>query len=224
MRWTIVLWAGVAFGQTAFEAASVRPADPARVESFWRVSPGRMTVQNMSLKGLVAAFYKVKDYQVLGGPAWVDRDRFDIAAKMPAAAPVTAAALLDAARALLAERFQLVLHEESRPMAGFALVAAKGGLKLKPAMGDGSSNVRTGKTKMEAVGLTMERLASSLATIVDGPVVDETGIAGAYDFTFEWTLDDGVGPALSALGLKLEGRKVASTVLSIERAVRPEAN
>jgi uncharacterized protein (TIGR03435 family) len=172
----------------------------------------------------VSAFYKVKEFQVAGGPAWVDADRFDIVATMSADAPRTPAALLEAARALLADRFQLVLQEGTRPMAGYALVAAKGGLKLKPAAGDGSSNVRTGKTKMEAVGLTMERLASSLATIVDGPVVDETGIAGAYDFTFEWTLEDGVAPALSVLGLKLEGRKVPSPVLSIERAVRPEPN
>jgi uncharacterized protein (TIGR03435 family) len=220
----LVLWAGVALGQTTFEAASIRPSDPAKAESFWRASPGRVAVQNMSLKSLVMAFYKVKEYQVVGGPGWVDADRFDIAAKMPAGAPATAAALMEAARALLAERFGLVLHEESRPMAGYALVVAKGGFKVKPASGDGSSNVRTGKTTLEAVGLTMERLASSLATIVDAPVEDATGIAGTYDFTFEWTLEDGVGPALSALGLKLEGRKVPSTVLSIERAVRPEAN
>jgi len=220
----LVLWAGVALGQTTFDAASIRPSDPAKAESFWHASPGRLAVQNMSLKSLVAAFHNVKEYQVLGGPAWMDGDRFDIAAKMPAEAPATAAALMEAARSLLAERFHLVLHEEARPTAGYALVAAKGGLKLKPAAGDGSSNVWTSKTKMVAVGLTMERLASSLATIVDAPVVDETGIAGAYDFTFEWTLEDGVAPALSVLGLKLEGRKVASKVLSIQRAERPDAN
>jgi uncharacterized protein (TIGR03435 family) len=219
----LVLWAGVAFGQT-FEAASIKPSDPAKVESFWHISPGRIAVQNMSLKSLVMAFYKVKEYQVVGGPSWVDADRFDITAKMPADAPATAAALLAAAKSLLAERFQLVMHEETRPMAGYALVAAKGGLKLKPAVGDGSSNVRTGKTTMDATGLTMERLASSLATIVDAPVEDATGIAGAYDVKFEWTLEDGVGPALSALGLKLEGRKAPSTVMFIERAARPEAN
>jgi len=220
----LALWTAAALGQTTFEASSIRPSDPAKAESFRRASPGRLSVQNMSLKSLVAAFYNVKEYQVLGGPGWVDSDRFDIAAKMPASAPPTGEALTNAARALLAERFRLVLHEDSRPMAGFVLVAEKSGLKVKPAAGDGSSNIWTGKTQMKAVGLTMERLASSLATIVDAPVVDETGIAGTYDFTFEWTVEDGIGPALSVFGLKLERRKVPTKVLTIERAERPEAN
>src|SRR5215475_2424198 len=110
---------GVSFGQ-AFEATSVKPSDPARPESFWRVSPGRLTVQKMSLKSLIMAFYNVKQFQVVGGPKWIDTDKFDIMGKLPddvsdsdARSPKGAERLTAAAKTLLADHFQLVFHVES---------------------------------------------------------------------------------------------------------------
>jgi uncharacterized protein (TIGR03435 family) len=244
-----LLTAGVAvlFAQapqrTIFEAASVKPSDPARPESFWKVSPGRLTVQNMSLKSLIMAFYKVQQFQVTGGPKWIDSDRFDILAKLADDAagpsprgPEGAARLIAAAQALLADRFHLVVREETRPISGYSLVIAKSGFKLKPAEGDGSSTVRTGRGTLRASALSMERFATSLSTIVDTPVVDGTGLRGGFDFTLEWVPDemaDSTGtparPTLytalqESLGLKLESRKVPVPVFVVERAERPESN
>jgi uncharacterized protein (TIGR03435 family) len=242
-----IIGIGVSFGQTAekatFETASVRPSDPAKPESFWSVSPGRLSVRNMSLKSLVMAFYKVKQYQVTGGPKWVDTDRFDIQAKLadqPAGSSPRSseavARLMSAAQALLADRFQLVLYNETKQVSGYALVVAKTGPKLKAAEGDGSSNVKTGRGTLRATGLSMERFASSLSTILDAPVVDATDLKSAYDFTLEWTPDMAADsndaptqPSLYAalqekLGLKLESRKVPVPVFTIERAEKPAEN
>jgi uncharacterized protein (TIGR03435 family) len=242
-----IIVTGVALGQpagkAAFETASVRLSNPAKPESFWSVSPGRLSVTNMSLKSLVMAFYKVKQYQVAGGPRWLDTDRFDIQAKLanqPAGTSPrssdAAARLMSAAQSLLAERFQLEFHEESRQVSGYALVVAKTGPKLRASEGDGSSNVKTGRGTLRAAGLSMERFASSLSTILDAPVVDSTGLTAGYDFTLEWRPDmaadvnEGLGqPSLytalqERLGLKLESRKVPVRILIIDRAERPAEN
>ena len=225
---------GVAFAQApVFEAASVKPSDPTKPESFWNVSPGRLNVRNMSLKSLVMAAYDVKRYQVAGGPKWVDSDRFNIVAKLEdtgdrSRGKEAAMRLLGAAQALLAERFQLLIHNETKSVSGYSLVNAKGGFKLKPAAGDGSSSIRTGKTKMEAHGYSMERLAASLSTQLEGPVADATGVEGTFDFVVEWSLDDS-GPSLftalqETLGLRLESRKVSVPVIVIDRAEKPAGN
>jgi len=228
--------------RAVFEAASVKPSDPARTESFWKVSPGRLTVQNMSLKSLIMAFYKIKQFQVTGGPKWIDAERFDILAKLaddPAGAsrsPEGAARLISAAQALLADRFHLVFRQETKPLSGYSLVIAKSGFKLKRAEGDGSSTVHEGRGTLRATALSMERFASSLSTILDAPVVDESGLQGGFDFTLEWAPDEMANstdaparPSLStalqeSLGLKLESRKVTAPVFVVERAEKPEAN
>jgi bla regulator protein BlaR1 len=233
-----IICVGMAFAQPrekspTFETASVKPSDPAKPESFWNMSPGRLTVRNMSLKSLVMAAYSVKQYQVTGGPKWVDSDRFDILAKLEGGGDnprgkEAAMRLLAAAQALLAERFQLVFHNETRSVSGYSLVTAKGGIKLKQAEGDGSGSIHTSSTKVQASGYSMERLAASLSTQLDGPVVDATGVKGTFDFTLEWSADDG-GPSLftaiqETLGLKLEGRRVQVTIILIDRAEKPAAN
>jgi uncharacterized protein (TIGR03435 family) len=230
----LTIWLGIAFAQSpVFEAASVKPSDPTKPESFWNVSPGRLNVRNMSLKSLVMAAYSVQRYQVAGGPKWVDSDRFDIAAKLEdtgdrSTGKEAAMRLTAAAQALLAEHFQLEFHRETKSVSGYSLVTAKGGFKLRPAAGDGSNSIRTGRNKMEARGYSMDHLAASLSTQLEGPVVDATGVEGTFDFVVEWSLDDS-GPSLftalqETLGLKLESRKASVPVIVIDRAEKPAGN
>jgi uncharacterized protein (TIGR03435 family) len=197
----------------------------------------------MSLKSLVMAFYKLKPYQVTGGPKWIDNDRFDVVAKLadppPGLAPRSseaAARLMSACQSLLEDRFHLLFQKETRAVSGYALVAAKSGPKLKKSEGDGSARIKTGRGTLEATGVSMERFASTLATILDAPVVDATGIAGSYDFALEWAPDlssDGndeqVRPSLytalrETLGLKLESRRVPVPIFFIDSAERPGEN
>ena len=115
---------------------SNRPT-PARQATHGGTDPGRLTVQNMSLKNLIMLAWDVKSYQIAGGPKWLDGDRFDVVAKMEeseAKAPrgkEADARIRIALQALLADRFQLRIHADSKPLSAYSLVAAKNRLQTQ---------------------------------------------------------------------------------------------
>ncbi len=117
-----------------FEVASVKPLDPGRPGPGplrggpGTNSPGRLTGA-ASLKALLMRAYRMKDYQI-AGPAWMDSERYLIAAKLPAGASTGQVSPM--LQSLLAERFGLVAHHETRELSYYALVAGKGGPKLQP--------------------------------------------------------------------------------------------
>jgi uncharacterized protein (TIGR03435 family) len=122
------------FGQAAppaFEVASVKPAAPQTDGNrFVRMGgdAGRVDYANVSLKQVLAKAYDVKSYQVTG-PSWLDTERYDIVAKVPdGVAKEQIPAML---QALLAERFHMSIHRESKEQSVYAIVVGKGELKLK---------------------------------------------------------------------------------------------
>ena len=142
----IVLAACAAFGQAAtesptFEVASVKPAEP-QTMGMMRVrmsggpgtpDPGQLTYTNVSLKNVLTNAYNVKGYQ-LSGPKWLDAERFDITAKIPMG--TTKEQFERMLQNLLAERFKLALHHETKELPMYALVVGKGGSKLKESVED----------------------------------------------------------------------------------------
>lgn len=131
----------LAYGQT-FDAASVKPAEPPRPDGRGRIfmvgpsggpgtkDPGRIRYQFMSLKTLLVNAFDVKAFQIVG-PAWLDTERFDVNATMP---PQTTKAQFQVMlQNLLAERFKMQFHRETKELPVFALVVAKGGPKLQEA-------------------------------------------------------------------------------------------
>jgi uncharacterized protein (TIGR03435 family) len=142
----IVFAACAAFGQAAtesptFEVASVKPAEP-QTMGMMRVrmsggpgtpDPGQLTYTNVSLKNVLTNAYNVKGYQ-LSGPKWLDTERFDITAKIPMGATKEQFQLM--LQNLLAERFKLTLHHETKELPMYALVVGKGGSKLKESAED----------------------------------------------------------------------------------------
>ena len=137
-----LLTAGAAFGQTpaappAFEVASVKPAPPPADPDELRVQiggdPGMIDYENVSLKMMIARAYEMKEFQI-SGPDWLETARFDILAKVPPNAPKGQTPLM--LQNLLAERFKLKVHREQKVMPVYAMVVAKGGLKVKPLEGE----------------------------------------------------------------------------------------
>jgi uncharacterized protein (TIGR03435 family) len=142
-------------------------------------------------------------------------------------------------RALLAERFKLVCHMETRELPIYALVIAKGGPNLTPSKSNG---LRTGGSygMLTGEGLTVDGLARELAKIVGRVVVDKTEIEGRFDVTLRWTLDEGPArlngvpisdppPALftaiqEQLGLKLEPQKGPVQVVIVDHVEMPTGN
>ena len=205
------------FGQT-FEVASIRPSGPPSGDHMSvgiHIDGARISCTYFSLKDYVTAAYTVKIYQVVG-PDWMGGERFDIAATLPAGAKQEQ--VPDMLKALLADRFGMKFHRETRDFPVYGLVAAKGGLKMQESAPDpddptdqpkAATNVTgTGgrggvhldyghgsfftmaDNKFTARKLPMSSFAEVLARFEDRPVVDMTELKGSYDFDLEFTPED----------------------------------
>ena len=198
-----------------FEVASVKPsaapgmASPS-VSIGVRINGAQVHISSLSLKDYIRYAYRLKVYQV-SGPDWLDGERFEIDAKLPAGG--TRDQVPDMMQSLLADRFGLNFHRGSKEFSVYALVVANGGLKMKElptepvvdapvevavtggpsgttmSFGAGSS-LNFGNNKFEATKLSMGRFAESLGRYLDRPVVDMTGLNGNYNFKLELTPED----------------------------------
>jgi uncharacterized protein (TIGR03435 family) len=177
--------------------------------------------------------------QILEGPSWLASTRFDFQAKADTEQMkgLTSEQDRDLKRrmvqALLAERFQLKLHEETRTLPAYDLILAKGGSKLHPSGSNGKS-IGIGRTYFNGEGLTTVLIAQELSQIAGRVVVDKTNLAERYDLKLKWTPDDAPAtdnsdPSLftaiqEQLGLKLEPAKEAAPVLVIDHIEMPTPN
>jgi uncharacterized protein (TIGR03435 family) len=216
----------------AFEAASVKvTASPDNGFNESDTNPGRLTLRNVSLRWCIRFAYGVQDFQISGGPKWLDHDRYDIDGK--AAGPAKTPELRLMLQSLLAERFRLVLHRESRLSSGYALVVAKGGLKLKPREGAAPA-AKLIDPVSPFRNVRMTGLASYLGRSLRVPVADATNVTGVFDFDLGWTPERGVREAAEAmpsifealeeLGLKLEPRKEPLEVIVVDSAEKASEN
>jgi uncharacterized protein (TIGR03435 family) len=214
----------------AFDVASIKPSPAERIGGFpYRVGPNSFSMQ-ARLDHLIQQAYEVEYYQVVGGPAWAQSEFYDVEAK--AGTDSNAHRIRAMLQALLADRFHLKLHRETRTMAGYVLSVDKGGPKLPPAKTgvppDSQGVVQVGGG-VWARGATMKHVALALTLELEQPVLDQTKIEGNYDFRLRFDKgDDGVlGSVFTALhdvGLRLEARKLPIEVLVIDSADRPSAN
>lgn len=210
-------------GPQSFDVASVKRLPPpvGGVRSSMNLRPGRLTCSNVNLKKLIVAAYDIKDFQ-LSGPDWLSSEIYDVAATMPPATATDQVMLM--LQSLLAERFQLTAHRETREVPMYALVVGKGGLKIKEGeFGQGSTSNSPGHLTAQKIPMT--KFADFLANQLGSPVTDRTGSKGFFDFTLEWTPDaasDGTPGASifdalqEQLGLKLEARKGPAEMLVID--------
>ena len=186
----------------AFEVASVKRNTSESTRSEWDRSPaGDVTETNVTLRHLIRGAYSVLDTQIIGGPAWLDRDRFDIVAKAPPGPTPDVDAMM---RTLLAERFRLAVHRESREQAVYELVRARPdgahGPRIRPrpdcvnrepgvdAQGNNPcGGFLFGPGRVTIHGAGVDALASHLSD--DRIVIDRTGLQGDFDIDLEWTPD-----------------------------------
>jgi uncharacterized protein (TIGR03435 family) len=232
----------------SFEVASIKPSKPDDGNHDWDSDSDRLTIENYTLRDLIASAYGLKSTsQVVGGPGWLDKQHFDISAKVD---DTELAKLKGITRSenskefnlmmqsLLAERFGLKVSHDRRTIPVFALVVIKSGIKFTPAAAnDDKHNFGVHNTHMVAAGATMEALADYLTRMhesEDRVVVDRTGLTGDYNFTLDWTRDRGDGippdaqyPGLitalhEQLGLELKPDKAFVDVIVVASASEPE--
>lgn len=240
-----------------FEVAAIRPhaalapramgnGEMMTVGTKLSFSGPRATIENVSLGGLIEIAYDLKIVSVAGVPHWADSVQFDITASAEGGRSYTKNEFRRMFQTLLAERFKLKFHLQTKETNGYSLVVAKNGPKLTKSEPDAESSMKLGGTnyaEMTVSKWTMEQLAFQLSlmtghadggSMIPTPVVDTTGIAGSYDFKLKWADDrtpnaDPNFPSLftalqEQLGLKLEPRKASAQVLVIDSADRPSAN
>ncbi len=215
-----------------FEAASVRPSQPADRGTDSADLPGRYTATNRTLRDLIREAWNIRDYQI-SGPDWLGAERFDIVAKFPLSA--TEKQLGAMKQSLLTERFGLRVHTETRNLPVYGIVIAKAGIRFHPAKPDAPSrnlmNGGRGSYDMRATRKTMVDLAEALSYFADRPVEDMTGLTGTYDYTLRWMREDAQASANEAgqkvlptmpiameeqLGLRLEPRSAPIDMLVID--------
>src|ERR1017187_9001499 len=243
----------------AYDVATIKLSDPGAMGSSAGTRPnGGFYSTNQPLKYAICNAYDVMPLQCLGGPGWLGSDQYDIEAKPDSA---TTEQLLKLSwkqrepvqermmQALLADRLKLKVHFETREISIFALVVAKGGLKMHEAQagdtyanglkrGDGKplgrQSFTMGNGNMTAQGILMDTLAANLGNMTGHLVENKTGLTGAYDFTLQYSASDPPPPDSPApsiytaieeqLGLKLESTKGPVQVLVIDHVERPSEN
>ena len=228
-----------------FEVASVRlvdhPVTPHAVSLA--ISHDRLTIDAAALRQITGLAFSIQRVRVQGGPAWMDADLWDITAKAPSP-EATRDDFRAMLQSLLAERFKLAVHLETRELPEYALVPWKDGPRLKPAGEEGKPSVSpsgtaSGGRRIEFHKYSVNTLVNTLSNILGTPVIDKTGVpAGTYDYTLEWVDSQAAsagaehpdsGPSLfvalqEQLGLKLEVKKVPTEVLLIDHVEKASAN
>jgi len=172
---------------------------------------------------MIREAYDVRDFQITAGPAWLDTDRFDIRAK--AKEGVSTRQMKTLLQALLADRFQLRLHRETKELPVYTLSVAKNGAKFREATADDQHTTAAGPGEITDHGVAIPIFIKQLSGLVDRAVVDQTGLKGSYDLNLQWTREQDTGPSLftaleEQLGLKLSGGKGPVEILVIDHVVR----
>ena len=235
-----------------FEVATIKPSNPATPGQSILVGRGGanlFTTTNTTLNDLIIFAYGVHVQQIVGGPAWLATEKFDVSAKPEDAGVPDATQLRTMVQKLLVDRFSLKFHREKKELSAYTLNVGKNGPKMAKNEGGGTLPGFGGRGP-GAVGIrnsTMTEFASFLqARILDRPVVDQTGLTGKFDFTLEWRPDTtqpaAQGPNTPTLppevasrpdiftafqeqiGLKLESMKTPVEVFVIDQVQKPSEN
>lgn len=272
MAWKLLLllMPALSSAQPAFEVASVRPSHTeAGLKGGRGANPaitldaGRFSATGVNLLVLILRAYGITSCRPLGegacllvsgGPEWLQKDHFDIQAKIPDGSPVYdqmqlqnghAPELAQMLQALLKDRFHFKAHRETRELPIYALTVSKKGHKLKPPASSEHGRILFRPTeangeksiRLEATNSSMHDLVDLYAKFMDRPVIDQTGLTGNFDFTMTYEsnplapgpFSELAGPDLfrafqDQLGLKFEATKGPVEILVIDHAERPSAN
>ncbi len=240
-------------GPEKFDVASLKPSPPNATGVSLRTMPGkqRYSGQNVNLRTMIYVAYRLKPDQITGGPSWLDNAHFDMEAKAEKESSLDE--LHTMPKNLMADRFHLRFHIETKELPAYVLTVDRDGPKHMTAHEPEKLTVGWIDVSMDIpLHLSMKATASDMAYFVfrlqeqlDRPVVDQTDLKGGYDFTLGYTMDrppglaedavingkplDSSGPTLfealrQQLGLRLESRKASLPVMVIDHADKPTEN
>ncbi|HEY5382736.1 MAG TPA: TIGR03435 family protein [Acidobacteriaceae bacterium] len=236
----------------SFEVATIKPNDTGAHQMQQLTLQGRnFQTRASSLEDLMTFAYEVQAQQIVGAPAWISQDRYDIAAVPDVEGAPNTQQLRVMIQKLLVDRFQLKFHKETRELSAFVISVGKGGSKLTPTQlngplpGIGMRPATGGLTLMVRNGTMHDFTGFLQIMVLDRPVVDKTDLKGKYDLSVTFMPDetqfnghspvgkpaDGVEPAptlteamQAQLGLKLSTEKTPVEVIAIDHVEKPSPN
>lgn len=233
-----------------FEVATIKPNDSGKPDMQGLTIIGRnFKTVNASLGDLIQVAYEVQAKQIVNEPQWMVKNRYDIVAVPAEAGVPNAEQVRIMIQKLLADRFKLKFHKDKRELVAYLLTVGKNGPNLTPADRNGQlpnfhyRPVDTGLT-LFATNATMADFTAFLQLLVlDRPVVNQSGIAGRFDFQCTFTPDDSqfnghsplspqtdaTAPSLyealqQQLGLKLSAERTSVDVIAIDHIEPPSEN
>jgi len=225
-----------------FQVATIKPSTPDEPRTT-QIRGIRFVTTGTSVVDLLKYACGLHEEQIAGGPKWMETQKFDVVADPETQTRPTSPEFKKMVQELLADRFHLKAHYETRELAAYEIVPAKSGPKLTTSTSppDGPPVVGYAPGNLGAGNATLADFAGFLQRFVtDRPVFDATGIAGKYDFSLRWTPDDtqpdasrsessnsypGLFTAIQEqLGLKLQEAKHAVQVFVIDRIDAPTEN
>ncbi|MCL2661497.1 MAG: M56 family metallopeptidase, partial [Acidobacteriaceae bacterium] len=237
----------------SFEVATIKPSDPAtkgKVFTFKDATLRHFIAVNVTLNDMINFAYGLNSKQIVGGPAWMESDKFDVDTGQPdAPGSPSDNQVKNMMKKLLASRFGLKSHDDKREMSAYVLTVTKSGPKLTKSEADPSSPYGfffRGLGDLHVVNATMDDFANGMGgSVFDRPVVNHTDLEGRWDFTLKWTPDesqfqifegkippndaaDAPPPVFKAiqeqLGLKLDAAKTQVKVMAIDHVTKPSEN
>lgn len=218
--------------QSTLEVATIRPTPKSQIGASVWTPPGigRFSAHCVTLPFLIHMGYGIDEDQIVGKAKWMDSEFFDIVVKPSDDIPLSREQLKPVLQQLLSDRFHLIAHSEPKLVKGYMLVCAKNGPKLQPSDNDKPPNFRiyVGPGRLEGLNWSMPFLSSTLQHPAGLPVVDQTGLTGAYDIKLYFAEDQNTESALpslftalhESLGLELKLGKVSIPVLVIDHLDR----
>ncbi len=235
----------------SFEVATIKPSQPDRLGKGFGVQGSHFRTINTTLADLIKFAYSVQDKQIIGAPSWVETDKWDIEAQPDAPGAPNKNQVSMMVQKLLADRFQLKFHKETKELSAYVLSTAKSGPKMTKSDSEQPLPelffTNLSPATLTVRNATMDDVCQLFqSAVLDRPVVDQTGITGKWNFLLKWTADEsqfsGMGvkapppsdaavappPLFTAIqeqiGLKLDAGKAHVPVLVIDKAEKPSAN
>jgi len=232
--------------KASFEAAVIKPNTSVGNGIGGNTGPGLFMYTNVTLRIFIQNIYGLRDYQVIGAPNWLNVDKWDITARTDG--PTSYVQKREMAKTLLADRFALRFHLETKELPVYWLTATKDGPKFQPAKNDDDpQSFRLDAGLLSGHKFNVASLANMLSVQLNMPVIDKIGLKGVYDLKLEWapTPNEGnfsvrndandpptadlSGPTIftaiqEQLGLRLESGKGPVEVFVIDSVSKPSEN
>lgn len=233
----------------SFQVVSVKPnANSGFSPTTLRIAGNRLITTGMPLRPLIMQFYNLRDFQIAGGPDWINTDQWDIegvaddgvnlqlqmADFLNTNRPTPASLMV---QSLIEDRFQFKAHRETKQLPVYELTVAKNGPKLKLSAEQNPVNRRVGRGEIDIQAYPFATFAYLLSRQLDHLLIDKTNLTGSYDIKLQWNAEltsaadpspadrPSVFAALQdQLGLKLEATKGAVEILVIDSVQKPSQN